>query len=142
MGKALRNAVIGGVLVAMAIALILPALQQEGGVTPRVYCMSNMRQLGLALHQYHERWNCFPPAYVLVEVSPGVPWLAPVDLTEEEALADLGEHGRFRIPKHASNRHVLMVDGAVQGFTAENSNPQTIWSMLTRNGREKIEDRF
>lgn len=48
-------------IVAALIALLLPALQQarEGG--RRAQCLSQLRQLGLGLHAYHESYGAFPP---------------------------------------------------------------------------------
>lgn len=46
-------------------ALLLPAIQQ-GDCSGRKYqCKHGLKQIGLALYQYHDRWQSFPPAYVL-----------------------------------------------------------------------------
>lgn len=56
-------------LVAMAIlgvlaALLLPALQQAREAARRTTCRNNLRQLGLALHSYHDQHETLPPGWV------------------------------------------------------------------------------
>lgn len=49
----------GGVLV----ALLLPAISAARGAAQRVSSSNNMRQIGLAMHSYHDLYKQFPPAY-------------------------------------------------------------------------------
>jgi type II secretory pathway pseudopilin PulG len=50
-------------IVAILVALLLPAVQTTGGGHwRRTECRNNLHQLGLALHQYHDMYGCFPPA--------------------------------------------------------------------------------
>ncbi|HEY2250622.1 MAG TPA: DUF1559 domain-containing protein [Planctomycetaceae bacterium] len=52
--------VAGLVLVA---ALCLPAIDR-GGASRRSQCKNNLKQIGLALHNYHDEFGCFPPAFI------------------------------------------------------------------------------
>ena len=80
-------------IIAVLIALLLPAVQQAREAARRTQCRNNLHQLGLALHNYHDTHQCFPPASVKASLAswgdsaPNTSWLTLIlPFVDESAL--------------------------------------------------------
>lgn len=51
-------------IIGVLVALALPALSSARETARRSLCLSNLRQIGIAMHTYHDQWHFFPPGCV------------------------------------------------------------------------------
>lgn len=78
-------------VIGILVGLLLPAVMSARSSARRSQCANNLRQLGSAVHQFHERNGSLPPYWGAMKSRPGEPfggWLLHI-------LPDLGEQAFF-----------------------------------------------
>lgn len=79
-------------IIGALIALLLPAVQSAREAGRNTQCRNNLRQMGVALHAYHETVNAFPPGVVSKLANPN--WVMPAGGCTEAPI-DLGPGWSF-----------------------------------------------
>ncbi len=84
-------------IMGVLVSLLLPAVQKARETASRLTCKNNLKQIGIALHNYHDSHKLFPPGYISTvgtggladDQGPGWGWAALIlPYVEQQPLYD------------------------------------------------------
>jgi prepilin-type N-terminal cleavage/methylation domain-containing protein len=119
-------------IIAVLIALLLPAVQQAREAARRTQCKNNLKQLGLALHNYLDVLSVFPPANCYSATSPGVSWSMQSRILPYLDQGNLQNLANFGLPY--SNVANAAVTGTRIGILLCPSNQNDMPKLSTTGG--------
>jgi prepilin-type N-terminal cleavage/methylation domain-containing protein len=94
-------------IIAILIGLLLPAVQKVRAAAARLQCQNNLKQIGLACHNYHNTYDGFPPWGLTDRAKPMHGWVVmTLPYMEQDTL-----HNLYRYDAHpwdAANQPVIV----------------------------------
>ncbi len=76
-------------IIGILVGLLLPAVQAAREAARRMSCSNNLKQIGLALHSYHDIFGAFPPSGFYSRTSSSDPWSIQARLLPQLEQANL-----------------------------------------------------
>ncbi len=109
-------------IIGTLIALLLPAVQSAREAARRMQCSNNLKQMGLAVHNYHTAHGCFPPGGITEGESTSsqktrINWaIALLPYMEQQTLYDRYDHSAYNQDPGKSNGNELVRQALVATY--------------------------
>ena len=100
-------------IIAVLISLLLPAVQQAREAARRTQCLNHLKQIGLALHNYHDAHRLFPPGWVSSDEN-GFSWMARILPYVDQA--NLYQRINFAAASHADPANLSVLQTPLKMF--------------------------
>ena len=123
-------------IIGLLIALLLPAVQAAREAARRAQCVNNLKQIGLALQNYHGSVGAFPPGYVSnfdlngTDTGPGWGWAAMILPQMEQA--NLFNAINFSLPIEVPANGTVRLVG-IQTFLCPSDSVKPTWTATKRD---------
>ena len=135
-------------IIGVLIGLLLPAVQAAREAARRAQCLNNLKQIGVALHNYHDGCGAFPPGYVTDwhfelgsdnsyrETGPGWGWATMLLPRLEQA--PLFDAVNFAWPDPTSKLRIVSIEGPANAtarmavlavFLCPSDRARTFWAV-------------
>jgi prepilin-type N-terminal cleavage/methylation domain-containing protein len=119
-------------IIAVLIALLLPAVQQAREAARRSQCKNNLKQMGLALHNYHDTFQVLPPGatHCLASGNSGHNFYA--DILPYIDQANVYNNLNWGVPGYTCSAppaaHMVAINTIITPYICPSSTTRAIWS--------------
>ncbi|MGZ0171609.1 MAG: DUF1559 family PulG-like putative transporter, partial [Planctomycetales bacterium] len=79
-------------IIAILVGLLLPAVQQAREAARRSQCKNNLKQIGIAMHNYHDTYTTLPMGTNSQIYGPFVAILPSMDSSNLQGMYDFDEY--------------------------------------------------
>ena len=123
-------------IIGLLVALLLPAVQSAREAARRTQCVNNLKQLGLALHNYEAAQQILPSGYVSAfdatgtDLGPGWGWAAMILPQMEQSVVFSSVNFSIGVEGPANQTARLVV---VNGFLCPSDRVSPSWEAVDRN---------
>jgi prepilin-type N-terminal cleavage/methylation domain-containing protein/prepilin-type processing-associated H-X9-DG protein len=110
-------------IIGILVAMLLPAVQAAREAARRSECMNNLKQIGLALHNYESSFKALPPGYITTNVASTHPLVLPY--FEQSAAWSLFDF-KVDINLHVNNQNARQQKLAVLTCPSHPTSPSFV----------------